>query len=75
MKYVYKYCVYKNNMCDGVLFVTAYNDLRTALVRKRDIEWNGGGCCDVVKKRFIPGQSKPVNNSICNNYRYSEYDL
>ena len=26
-KYEYRYCVYKNNMRDGVLFVKSYNNL------------------------------------------------
>jgi hypothetical protein len=62
-------------MCDGVQFVTAFNDLATALTHKRHIEYSGGGCCDVVKKRFIPGQDKPIHNTIYNSYRYSEFDL
>lgn len=75
MKYEYKYCVYKNNMCDGVLLVRSYNNLRDALNCKERIQSSGGGCCDVVRKKFVIGASEPTTKSICNNYRYSEYDL
>lgn len=74
-KYEYKYCVYKNNLCDGVLFVRSYKSLREALIDKARIQSSGGGCCDVVKKKFVIGASEPTTRSICNNYKYSEYDL
>ena len=74
-KYNYKYCVYYNNMCAGVLFKRAYNRLIDAMNDKARTESNGGGCCDVVKKRFMPGSDKPICNSIYNNYKYSDYDL
>lgn len=70
MKYTYKYCVYKNNMCAGVMFVATHATLTAALRHKEHIQNNGGGCCDVVKKRFIAGQNKPTNNNIYNNTRY-----
>ena len=74
-KYNYKYCVYYNNMCAGVAFVCAYNRLIDAMNKKRAIESSGGGCCDVVKKRFTPGADQPIYNNIYNNYKYSNYDL
>lgn len=73
--YEYRYCVYKNNMRDGVLFVRSYNNLRDALNDKERIQSNGGGCCDVVKKKFVIGASEPTTRYICDNYKYSEYDL
>ena len=73
-KYIYKYCVYYNNMCAGVAFICAYNRLIDALNKKERIQ-NSGGCCDVVKKRFLPGADRPIYNSVYNNYRYFEYDL
>lgn len=75
MKYNYKFCVYKNNMRDGVQFIKAFDSLAGALSYQWYLETNGGGCCDVVKKRFLPGSNKPVNNAIYNNYKYSESDL
>lgn len=75
MKYVYNFCVYKNNARDGVQFVAAYNSLNDAHKQKRRIEYSGGGCCDVVKKRFRPGAEKPINNSIYNNYKFNIFDL
>ena len=71
MKYVYKFCVYKNNARDGVQFVAAFDRLPDALKQKRSIENSPrGGCCDVVKKRFAPGATRPMINSIYNCYRY-----
>jgi hypothetical protein len=74
-KYTYKYCVYYNNMCAGVLFKRAYNRLTDAMNDKARTESSGGGCCDVVKKRFLPGMDRPMCAGIYNNYKYSEYDL
>ena len=74
-KYEYKFCVYKNNMCDGVLYVRSYRTLSEALRDKAKIEMSGGGCCDVVKKKFVIGASEPTTRRIYDNYRYSEYDL
>lgn len=75
-KYIYKYCVYYNNACAGVQFVAAFSSLYDALNKKCAIQYSPrGGCCDVVKKRFKPGAAGPINNSICNNYKYSEYDI
>ena len=73
--YEYKFCVYKNNMRDGILFVRSCKSLREALAEKARIQSSGGGCCDVVKKKFVIGANKPTTMSICNNYRYSELDL
>ena len=70
MKYIYKYCIYKNNMRDGVQFIAAVDNLTDALSKKRAIEYSGGGCCDVVKKRFARGASRPIVKSIYNNYKY-----
>ena len=74
-KYEYKYCVYKNNVCDGILFVRSYKSLREALNDKERIQSSGGGCCDVVKKKFVIGASEPTTRHIYDNYKYSEYDL
>lgn len=74
-KYNYKFCVYKNNARDGVQFVKAYDDLAGALSYQWYLQHTGGGACDVVKKRIDPATGKPVNNSIYNNYKYSDYDL
>jgi hypothetical protein len=75
-KYNYKYCVYYNNMCAGVLFIAAFDSLQDALNKKHAIEYSPrGGCCDVVKKRIRAGAEQPINNSIYNNYKYSFYDL
>ena len=74
-KYNYKYCVYKNNMCAGVQFVCTCDSLIQALNKKEYIQNNGGGCCDVVKKRLFAGAARPANIYISNNYKYSEYDL
>lgn len=70
MKYIYKYCVYYNNMRAGVAFICAFDDLRAALEKKRAIQYSGGGCCDVVKKRFTPGAARPINGYIYNNTKY-----
>jgi hypothetical protein len=76
MKYIYKFCVYKNNARDGVQFVRAFDSLPGALSYQWYLQMHaGGGCCDVVKKRFLPGSSTPLNNTIYNNYKYSDYDL
>jgi hypothetical protein len=72
--YQYKYCVYLNNCGAGVQFIKAFNTLIEALNCKENLQ-RRCGCCDVVKKRFLNGSEKPVNYSICGNYRYSEYDL
>lgn len=74
-KYNYKYCVYYNNMCAGVMFICAYDNLIDALSKKERIQSSGGGCCDVVKKRFYFGSDKPIHGAIYNNYKYSAYDL
>lgn len=74
-KYIYKYCIYKNNARDGVQFVAAYSSLYDAHKQKRAIEYSGGGSCDVVKKRFTPGAARPINNSIYNNYKFTIFDL
>jgi hypothetical protein len=73
-KYNYKYCVYRNNCCDGVYYLKAFDRLIDALNYKVYLE-SFSGCCDVVKKRFLNNSDKPVNYSICGNYRYSKYDL
>ena len=70
MKYIYKFCVYKNNMRDGVQYVTAFKNIYDALSYKNYIQNTGGGCCDVVKKRFLINDAKPINNSIYNNTLY-----
>ena len=75
MKYQYKYCVYYNNMCMGIQFIKAFETLSRALMYKHDIEMSGRGCCDVVKKRFLQGDNKPLYNYSYDNYKYSEYDL
>ena len=69
------YCVYKNNMRDGVQFVKALPTLSGALMCKANLEWGNGGCCDVVKKRIDPTTQKPINPYIGDNKKYSEYDL
>ena len=74
-KYLYKFCVYKNNLRDGVQFVKACNTLGDALTLKAWQEYNGGGCCDVFRKRVDPVTKKPLNMYIGDNYHYSEYDL
>ena len=74
-QYNYKYCVYYNNLCAGVAFVCAFDRLADALRKKDYIQNSGGGCCDVVKKRFRAGSDQPITKSIYNNYRFSEYDL
>lgn len=70
MKTIYKFCVYKNNMRDGVQFMRAFDSLESALNYQNYLQNTGGGCCDVVKKRFLPGDNKPLYNSIYNNVRY-----
>ena len=75
-KYNYKYCVYYNNACAGVQFIAAFDKLIDALNKKRAIEYGPrGGCCDVVKKRFLAGAARPMRGGLYNNYRYSFYDL
>lgn len=74
-KYKYRFCVYKNNLRDGIRYVRSYRTLGEALRDKAEIEMSGGGCCDVVKKRFLVGASKPTTMSIYNNYRYHEWNL
>ena len=74
-KYVYKFCVYKNNARDGVQFVRALDSLPGALSCQEYLQTTGGGACDVVKKRINPATGKPLNNAIYNNYKYSAYDL
>ena len=74
-KYEYRYCVYKNNLRDGIRYLRSYRTLGEALRDKAEIEMSGGGCCNVVKKKFLIGSSQPHIVSICNNYRYSELDL
>ena len=70
-KYIYKYCVYLNNMGDGVRFVAAFGNLSDALREKDRIQYSPrGGCCDVVKKRFIEGAALPKVYNIANNYKY-----
>lgn len=70
-KYIYKYCVYLNNARDGMRFVRAFRNLSDALREKARIEYAPrGGCCDVVKKRFIEGAARPGNSYIGNNYKY-----
>ena len=73
-KFNYRYCVYRNNCCDGVYFVKAFNKLIDALNYKEYLQ-SFSGCCDVVKKRFFAGDEKPVNIYIGDNYKYSEYDI
>lgn len=68
--YVYKFCVYKNNLRDGVQFVTAFKNLYDALSYKYYLQNTGGGCCDVVKKRFLKNGVKPLIYSIYNNIKY-----
>lgn len=74
-KYEYLYCVFTNNLRSGVQFVCALPTLRQALREKDYLQNSGWGCCDIVKKRFYTGTTTPISRSICNNYRYSEYDL
>ena len=69
--YVYKYCVFKNNLRDGVQFVAAFDSLAMALNCKEHLQRARGGCCDVVKKRFLLKYNRPVNNYIYNNYKYN----
>lgn len=73
-KYEYLYCVFTNNLRSGVQFVCAVPTLRQAL-REKEYLQHIFGCCDVVKKRFLKGTTTPLTKSICNNYKYSEYDL
>lgn len=73
-KYNYRYCVYFNNCGVGVQFVKAFNSLIDALNHKEDLQ-RRAGCCDVVKKRFLPGENKPINPYIYNNCKYCSYDL
>lgn len=75
-KNTYKYCVFKNNVLDGMRFVGSFEKLVHALALKDKIEIGGcygGGCCDVVKKRFVDG--KMASRSTCNNKKYSDLDL
>lgn len=72
--YNYKYCVYFNNCGAGVQFVKAFKRLADAINYKENLQ-RRAGCCDVVKKRFYAGNETPLKKSICNNYRYTEYDL
>ena len=74
-KYKYRFCVYKNNICDGIIYVRSYKNLGEALQAKAGIQMRGGGCCDVVKKKFLLGENEPIVTSIRNNYRYGELDL
>lgn len=74
-KYEYRFCVYKNNMRDGIYYVRSFKTLREALRNKREIEMGKGGCCDVVKKKFVIGANEPITSNIYNNYRYQDYDL
>jgi hypothetical protein len=74
-KYQYKYCVFTNNLRDGVIFLCSCDTLPQALNKREYLQYSGWGCCDIVKKRIIPGELFPINESIYNNYRYSEYDL
>lgn len=74
-KYKYRFCVYKNNARDGVHFVRAFDSLESALNHQNYLQHTGGGACDVVKKRIDPKTGKPFNNSIWDNYKYSDYDL
>jgi hypothetical protein len=69
-KYLYKFCVYKNNLRDGIQFVAAFDSLRYALECKTHLQNTGGGCCDVVKKKIHPQTLKPLKNSIFDNIRY-----
>lgn len=69
-KIFYKFCVYKNNLRDGVQFVAAFDSLNYALECKSHLQNTGRGCCDVVRKRFNPLTLKPFNNSIYNNVKY-----
>jgi hypothetical protein len=57
-------------MRDGVQFVRAFDSLSYAIAYKEHLQNTGGGCCDVVKKRFLPGDNKPLHNSIYNNVKY-----
>ena len=74
-KYLYKFCVYKNNMRDGVYFVRACDSLISALNYQWHLQNTGDGCCDVVKKRINPATGKPFKNYIGDNRRYYEYNL
>ena len=74
-RYEYKYCIFSNNLRDGVRFICACDSLIKALNKKEYLQSDGWGCCDIVKKQFLKGATTPVNTSIYNNYRYSEYDL
>ena len=68
--YSYKFCVFRNNLRDGVQFVAAFDSLEYALMCKEHLQNTGGGCCDVVKKRFLSKYNKPVDNRIYNNVKY-----
>ena len=68
-KYIYKYCVYTNNMCAGILFIKAFDNVRDALFYKEQYQ-QCNGCCDVVRKRFIPGTDKPLKRGIYGLTRY-----
>ena len=70
MKYIYKFCVYANNCRDGVKFITAFASLSDALYYKAYLQNTGGGCCDVVKKRFLKGSTTPLVNNIYSNTKY-----
>lgn len=74
-KYLYKFCVYKNNARDGVQFVKAYDNLAGALSYQWYLQHTGGGACDIVKKRINPATGKPFNMYIGDNRRYYEYDI
>lgn len=74
-KFIYKFCVYKNNLRDGIQFVAAFDSLQLALSCKEHLQITRGGCCDVVKKRFSLNQKTPFKTSIYNNYKYHSYDL
>ena len=74
-KYEYKFCVFTNNLRDGVQFLCSCDSLIKALKKRDFLQCDGWGCCDIVKKRFYKGTTTPINKSIYNNYKYSEYDL
>lgn len=75
MKYKYFYCVFKNNMRDGLQFVKAFKNLSEALLHRESLEADGGGACDVVKKRIYKGENKPRNGFIYENYKYNYFDF
>ena len=68
--YKYKYCIYTNNARDGVRFVAAFDTLQQAQREKDRKQATGGGCCDILKKRFSPYSKKPLHGYSGTECRY-----